>query len=56
MPRADASPKRGAIYTRKSSEEGLDQEFNSLSAQREALRGVHPQPATRGVGIGEKPL
>src|SRR5246127_3058220 len=27
---------RGAIYTRKSSEEGLDQEFNSLQAQREA--------------------
>jgi hypothetical protein len=27
---------RCAIYTRKSSEEGLDQEFNSLLAQREA--------------------
>jgi hypothetical protein len=27
---------RRAIYTRKSSEEGLDQEFNSLKAQREA--------------------
>jgi DNA invertase Pin-like site-specific DNA recombinase len=27
---------RAAIYTRKSSEEGLDQEFNSLDAQREA--------------------
>jgi site-specific DNA recombinase len=27
---------RCAIYTRKSSEEGLDQEFNSLHAQREA--------------------
>ena len=25
-----------AIYTRKSSEEGLEQEFNSLQAQREA--------------------
>ena len=25
-----------AVYTRKSSEEGLDQEFNSLDAQREA--------------------
>ncbi len=34
------SPRSGrlrcAIYTRKSSEEGLDQEFNSLDAQREA--------------------
>lgn len=30
------SPVRCAIYTRKSSEEGLDQSFNSLHAQREA--------------------
>jgi DNA invertase Pin-like site-specific DNA recombinase len=32
------SPKtiRCAIYTRKSTEEGLDQQFNSLDAQREA--------------------
>jgi hypothetical protein len=36
MPRADASRKHCAIYTRKSSEEGLEQEFNSLAAQREA--------------------
>jgi DNA invertase Pin-like site-specific DNA recombinase len=36
MPRGDASRKRCAIYTRKSSEEGLEQEFNSLAAQREA--------------------
>ena len=28
--------KRCAIYTRKSSEEGLEQAFNSLDAQREA--------------------
>src|SRR6202051_2978722 len=44
--RNDLSPKaahgqsparlRCAIYTRKSTEEGLDQEFNSLDAQREA--------------------
>jgi len=27
---------RCAIYTRKSSDEGLDQKFNSLDAQREA--------------------
>ena len=36
-----ASPRSGrtlrcAVYTRKSSEEGLEQEFNSLHAQREA--------------------
>src|SRR2546430_15718630 len=36
MPRADPSRKRCAIYTRKSSEEGLEQEFNSLQAQSEA--------------------
>ena len=27
---------RGAVYTRKSSEEGLDQEYNSIDAQRDA--------------------
>jgi DNA invertase Pin-like site-specific DNA recombinase len=31
-----ASKRRCAIYTRKSSEEGLEQDFNSLQAQREA--------------------
>ena len=31
-----AAARRCAIYTRKSSEEGLEQEFNSLDAQREA--------------------
>jgi DNA invertase Pin-like site-specific DNA recombinase len=36
MPRIDVGRKRCAIYTRKSSEEGLEQEFNSLAAQREA--------------------
>src|SRR2546423_15077936 len=41
MKSARSGPRRNAkvrcaIYTRKSSEEGLDQEFNSLQAQREA--------------------
>src|SRR5215831_18119301 len=36
MPPASFSRKRCAIYTRKSSEEGLEQEFNSLAAQRDA--------------------
>src|SRR5438876_4065938 len=36
MPRSDPSRKRCAIYARKSSEEGLEQEFNSLQAQSEA--------------------
>jgi site-specific DNA recombinase len=34
--RTKASPLRCAIYTRKSTDEGLDHEFNSLDAQREA--------------------
>src|SRR5712691_10584600 len=34
--RSHTAPMRCAIYTRKSSEEGLEQEFNSLDAQREA--------------------
>ncbi|MEM8575942.1 MAG: recombinase family protein, partial [Pseudomonadota bacterium] len=37
MPRgAQGKRIRCAIYTRKSSDEGLEQEFNSLDAQREA--------------------
>src|SRR5438094_84469 len=36
MSRTEAGRRRCAIYTRKSSEEGLEQEFNSLAAQREA--------------------
>src|SRR5690348_2795335 len=36
MPRSEIRRKRCAIYTRKSSEDGLEQEFNSLHAQREA--------------------
>src|SRR5580692_8009040 len=35
-PRRSAKKARCAIYTRKSSEEGLEQTFNSLDAQREA--------------------
>ncbi len=35
-PRASVKLVRCAVYTRKSSEEGLEQEFNSLDAQREA--------------------
>ena len=36
MPRANPAHKRCATYTRKSSDEGLEQEFNSLAAQRDA--------------------
>src|SRR5262245_50370028 len=41
---APTAPVRCAIYTRKSTEEGLDQEFNSLDAQREAAEAyIHSQ-------------
>ena len=36
MEHAKPSVRRCAVYTRKSSEEGLEQDFNSLHAQREA--------------------
>ncbi|MGC4024309.1 MAG: recombinase family protein [Mesorhizobium sp.] len=39
---------RCAVYTRKSTEEGLDQEFNSLDAQREACAAF----ITSQVGLG----
>src|SRR5215470_6297269 len=38
------TPVRCAIYTRKSTEEGLDQDFTSLDAQREAGEAyIHSQ-------------
>jgi site-specific DNA recombinase len=40
--------KRCAIYTRKSSEEGLEQEFNSLHAQREACEAFIKSQAGEG--------
>ena len=42
---------RCAIYTRKSSEEGLEQEFNSLQAQREACEALHHEPTARRLGL-----
>ena len=54
---ATASLKRSrcAIYTRKSSEEGLDMEFNSLEAQREACEAyVASQKAEGWAAIRER--
>ena len=39
---------RCALYTRKSSEEGLDQEFNSLDAQREACEAFVKSQKSEG--------
>ncbi|MBI3129658.1 MAG: recombinase family protein [Candidatus Tectomicrobia bacterium] len=41
-------PRRCAIYTRKSSEEGLEQQFNSLHAQREACEAYIRSQAGEG--------
>lgn len=40
--------RRCALYSRKSSEEGLDQEFNSLDAQREAAEAYVKSQASEG--------
>ncbi len=37
-----------AVYTRKSSEEGLEQDFNSLDAQREACEAYNKSQAGEG--------
>jgi site-specific DNA recombinase len=43
-----ASSRRCAIYTRKSSEEGLEQDFNSLHAQREACESYIKSQQSEG--------
>jgi site-specific DNA recombinase len=45
---ASTSIKRCAVYTRKSSEEGLEQEYNSLHAQREACEAFIKSQAGEG--------
>ena len=47
-PVARVTTKRCAIYTRKSSEEGLEQEFNSLHAQRESCEAYIKSQAGEG--------
>jgi site-specific DNA recombinase len=48
MERGKSQPRRCAIYTRKSSEEGLEQDFNSLHAQREACEAFIKSQAAEG--------
>src|ERR1700693_3195778 len=48
MERTDSRTRRCAIYTRKSSEEGLEQDFNSLHAQREACESFIKSQAGEG--------
>ena len=44
----DPKPLRCAIYTRKSTEHGLEQEFNSLDAQRDACEAYIKSQASQG--------
>ena len=46
---ANSKVLRCAIYTRKSSEEGLEQDFNSLHAQRESCEAYIKSQETRGL-------
>ena len=48
MEQSNSSVRRCAIYTRKSSEEGLEQNFNSLHAQREACESFIKSQAGEG--------
>jgi len=48
MEHAQPKVRRCAIYTRKSSEEGLEQDFNSLQAQREACEAFIRSQAGEG--------
>ena len=47
---------RCAVYTRVSTDERLDMEFNSLDAQREAALVLHRQPEARGLDPRRRPL
>jgi DNA invertase Pin-like site-specific DNA recombinase len=48
MDNSRSQASRCAIYTRKSSEEGLEQDFNSLQAQREACEAFIRSQAGEG--------
>ena len=48
MNNASISKLRCAVYTRKSSEEGLEQEFNSLDAQRESCEAYIASQRSEG--------
>jgi site-specific DNA recombinase len=54
-PRQETALKRVAIYTRKSTEDGLDQEFNSLDAQRESVEAyIQSHQAEGWVALPER--
>jgi site-specific DNA recombinase len=47
---------RCAVYTRKSSEHGLEQDFNSLDAQREAAEAYIKSQAQEGLEAAQDAL
>jgi hypothetical protein len=49
MERGKSQPRRCAIYTRKSSEEGLEQDFPARPAR--GVRGVHQESGHRGLRL-----
>jgi DNA invertase Pin-like site-specific DNA recombinase len=55
MPASSPKPVRCAIYTRKSTEHGLELEFNSLDAQREACEAYIKSQASQGWRILPQP-
>ena len=55
MERAKSPVQRCAVYTRKSSEEGLEQDFNSLQAQREACEAFIKSQAGEGWRLVKTP-
>ena len=56
MEHAKHPVRRCAVYTRKSSEEGLEQDFNSLPRPARSLRGIHPEPGRRGLAAEQDAL
>ena len=52
---AAPNPVRCAIYTRKSTEEGLTQEFNSLEAQRECCQAYIQSQRAQGWTVLAQP-
>ena len=44
---ATTPKRRCAVYTRKSTDEGLDMQYNSLEAQRDAGRSILPASARK---------
>ena len=51
----ETSIKRCAIYTPKSSEEGLEQDYNSLHAQRDACEAFIKSRAERADALSKPP-